>query len=168
MDDARACYDAAVRAVQPAGLMSELALADLLDRPLDSYARVVVVGTGKASMAMAGALEERVPADRLDAGLVVVPHDYASTLPDAMRPPRCIEVTEGGHPLPDDAGARIEALDAAGVLAEGAKTTAYTYVGEKLTWDIYWHGTIGAAKQDLDRRVKEIRARLEPHGEGHR
>ena len=35
------------------------------------------------------------------------------------------------------------------MLAEGAKTTAYTYIGEKITWDIYWHGTIGAAKQDL-------------------
>jgi len=58
----------------------------------------------------------------------------------------------------------IEALDAAGVLAQGAKTTAYTYVGEKLTWDIYWHGTIGAAKKDLDRRVLDIRERLAAHG----
>lgn len=54
----------------------------------------------------------------------------------------------------------IDALADAGVLAEGAKTTAYTYVGEKVTWDIYWHGTIGQAKQDLDRRVKTIRNRL--------
>lgn len=58
----------------------------------------------------------------------------------------------------------IEALDDAGVLAEGAKTTAYTYIGEKMTWDIYWHGTIGAAKQDLDRRVVGIRQRLAAHG----
>ncbi|EED30998.1 short-chain alcohol dehydrogenase [gamma proteobacterium NOR5-3] len=58
----------------------------------------------------------------------------------------------------------IEALDEAGVLAEGAKTTAYTYVGEKLTWDIYWHGTIGAAKKDLDRRVLDIRERLSAKG----
>tara|TARA_R110000772_G_scaffold54227_1_gene123792 strand:+ start:71460 stop:72650 length:1191 start_codon:yes stop_codon:yes gene_type:complete len=58
----------------------------------------------------------------------------------------------------------IEALDDAGVLAEGAKTTAYTYIGEKMTWDIYWHGTIGAAKQDLDRRVVGIRQRLSAHG----
>ena len=58
----------------------------------------------------------------------------------------------------------IEALDEAGVLAEGAKTTAYTYIGEKMTWDIYWHGTIGAAKQDLDRRVVDIRARLAQKG----
>jgi len=58
----------------------------------------------------------------------------------------------------------IEALDEAGVLAEGAKTTAYTYIGEKITWDIYWHGTIGAAKKDLDKRVVDIRERLAAHG----
>ena len=54
----------------------------------------------------------------------------------------------------------ITALAEAGVLAEGAKTTAYTYIGEKITWDIYWHGTIGAAKKDLDHRVEGIRQRL--------
>ena len=58
----------------------------------------------------------------------------------------------------------IEALAAAGVLAEGAKTTAYTYLGAELTWDIYWHGTIGAAKQDLDRRVLDLRERLAATG----
>ena len=58
----------------------------------------------------------------------------------------------------------IEALDDAGVLAEGAKTTAYTYIGEKITWDIYWHGTIGAAKKDLDKRVVDIRQRLAARG----
>lgn len=58
----------------------------------------------------------------------------------------------------------IDALDAAGVLAEGAKTTAFTYVGEKITWDIYWHGTIGAAKKDLDKRVVDIRKKLAARG----
>jgi enoyl-[acyl-carrier protein] reductase/trans-2-enoyl-CoA reductase (NAD+) len=58
----------------------------------------------------------------------------------------------------------IDALDDAGVLADGAKTTAYTYIGEKLTWDIYWHGTIGAAKKDLDKRVVAIRERLAARG----
>ena len=58
----------------------------------------------------------------------------------------------------------IEALDDAGVLAAGAKTTAYTYIGDKLTWDIYWHGTIGAAKKDLDKRVVAIRKRLAEKG----
>ncbi|MDT4288496.1 trans-2-enoyl-CoA reductase family protein [Methylomonas sp. MO1] len=54
----------------------------------------------------------------------------------------------------------IDALADAGVLAEGAKTTAYTYLGEKITWDIYWDGTIGAAKKDLDKRVIDIRSKL--------
>ena len=58
----------------------------------------------------------------------------------------------------------IDALDDAGALADGAKTTAYTYIGEKLTWDIYWHGTIGAAKKDLDKRVVAIRERMATKG----
>ncbi len=58
----------------------------------------------------------------------------------------------------------IDALDDAGVLADGAKTTAYTYLGDRLTWDIYWHGTIGAAKKDLDKRVINIRERLAAKG----
>lgn len=58
----------------------------------------------------------------------------------------------------------MQALNEAGVLADGVKTTAYTYIGEKVTWDIYWHGTIGKAKQDLDKRVKDIRNMLAPKG----
>lgn len=54
----------------------------------------------------------------------------------------------------------IDALLAAGVLADGAQTTAYTYLGEKLTWDIYWNGTIGAAKKDLDRSRALIDSKL--------
>ncbi len=58
----------------------------------------------------------------------------------------------------------IDALDAAGVLADGAKTTAFTYLGEKITHDIYWNGTIGAAKKDLDRTVLAIRDKLSAKG----
>lgn len=54
----------------------------------------------------------------------------------------------------------IDALAEAGVLAEGIKTTAYTYLGAELTWDIYWNGTIGAAKKDLDVKAADIRDRL--------
>ncbi len=54
----------------------------------------------------------------------------------------------------------IDALAEADVLEEGAKTTAFTYLGEKITWDIYWDGTIGAAKKDLDKRVIDIRSKL--------
>ncbi|TNE90251.1 enoyl-ACP reductase FabV [Porticoccus sp.] len=54
----------------------------------------------------------------------------------------------------------MEALDSAGVLSEGAKTAAFTYVGEKVTWDLYWDGTIGQAKKDLDKKVRGIREQL--------
>lgn len=50
----------------------------------------------------------------------------------------------------------IQALDAAGVLAPGVKTTAYTYIGKALTWPIYGHATIGKAKEDLDRAASSI------------
>ena len=60
----------------------------------------------------------------------------------------------------------IDALDAAGVLAPNAMTAAYTYLGAELTWDIYWNGTIGAAKKDLDSCAQAINAKLAPRG-GH-
>ncbi|WP_237058021.1 enoyl-ACP reductase FabV [Microbulbifer sediminum] len=50
----------------------------------------------------------------------------------------------------------LQALGDAGVLADDCKTVAYTYIGEKLTWPIYGHATIGKAKEDLDRAAKEI------------
>lgn len=52
----------------------------------------------------------------------------------------------------------IKALSEAGVLANNFKTTAYTYIGKKLTWPIYGHATIGRAKEDLDRAAKAITA----------
>ncbi|MDR2213742.1 MAG: trans-2-enoyl-CoA reductase family protein [Pseudomonadales bacterium] len=58
----------------------------------------------------------------------------------------------------------IDALDKAGVLAPGAITTAYTYLGAELTWDIYWNGTIGAAKKDLDQKAAALNAKLAASG----
>jgi enoyl-[acyl-carrier protein] reductase/trans-2-enoyl-CoA reductase (NAD+) len=58
----------------------------------------------------------------------------------------------------------LEALGNAGVLVEGAKTTAFTYIGEKMTWDLYWDGTIGQAKKDLDSKVISIRESLAKSG----
>ncbi|MBU3021954.1 enoyl-ACP reductase FabV [Aestuariibacter sp. A3R04] len=50
----------------------------------------------------------------------------------------------------------MDALADAGVLAEGCKTTAYTYIGKALTWPIYGQATIGKAKEDLDRAAAAI------------
>jgi glycerate 2-kinase len=60
--------------------------------------RTVVVGAGKASAAMARALEERWPG-RIDAGLVVTRYGHAV-------PCRHVEVVEAAHPVPDEAGRR--------------------------------------------------------------
>ncbi|MFT5311910.1 MAG: enoyl-[acyl-carrier protein] reductase/trans-2-enoyl-CoA reductase (NAD+) [Paraglaciecola sp.] len=50
----------------------------------------------------------------------------------------------------------LDALDKADLLADGCKTTAYTYVGKELTWPIYGQATIGKAKEDLDRAAASI------------
>ncbi|MFG6177931.1 enoyl-ACP reductase FabV [Halomonas sp. THAF12] len=60
----------------------------------------------------------------------------------------------------------IDALDQAGVLAEGAKSVAFSYIGTEITWPIYWHGALGRAKEDLDRAAGEIDQRLAQRGGG--
>lgn len=62
----------------------------------------------------------------------------------------------------------IEALLAADLLAANAKTVAYTYIGSELTWPIYWEGTLGKAKADLDRASGEIQQKLDSIGGGSR
>jgi len=54
----------------------------------------------------------------------------------------------------------MDALLEAKVLSTGCRTLAYTYIGSELTWPIYWHGTLGKAKEDLDRAALAIRGRL--------
>ncbi len=50
----------------------------------------------------------------------------------------------------------IEDLKAAGVLAEGVKTVAYSYIGPELTYPIYRNGTIGRAKDNLEATVPAL------------
>jgi enoyl-[acyl-carrier protein] reductase/trans-2-enoyl-CoA reductase (NAD+) len=42
------------------------------------------------------------------------------------------------------------------LLAPNAQTVAFTYIGSELTWPIYWEGTLGLAKADLDRASQAI------------
>ncbi len=58
----------------------------------------------------------------------------------------------------------INALNNAGVLAEGCKTVAYSYIGTDITWPIYWHGALGKAKEDLDRAAAELNSKLGKKG----
>ncbi|MCZ6657754.1 MAG: trans-2-enoyl-CoA reductase family protein [Gammaproteobacteria bacterium] len=54
----------------------------------------------------------------------------------------------------------IEALRGADLLAPSFRTLAFTYLGSELTWPIYWQGTLGKAKEDLDCAATEITAQL--------
>lgn len=50
----------------------------------------------------------------------------------------------------------MQALSEAGVLAPGAKSVAYSYIGPELTWPVYTNGTIGQAKKDVERAAEAI------------
>ncbi|ACH65614.1 trans-2-enoyl-CoA reductase [Aliivibrio fischeri MJ11] len=58
----------------------------------------------------------------------------------------------------------INALSEAGVLADGCKTVAYSYIGTELTWPIYWDGALGQAKMDLDRAATALNEKLSTTG----
>ena len=60
----------------------------------------------------------------------------------------------------------INALDEAKLLAPGATSVAYSYIGPELTWPVYKNGTIGRAKNDLERAAKAIDATLKCNGYG--
>ncbi|MCV6630833.1 MAG: trans-2-enoyl-CoA reductase family protein, partial [Flavobacteriaceae bacterium] len=50
----------------------------------------------------------------------------------------------------------IDAMKDAGVLAKGATTVAYSYIGPEVTHAVYRNGTIGMAKNDLEKTAFEI------------
>ena len=63
---------------------------------LDDFDRIVVIGAGKASAALARGLET-VLGERIDRGLVVVKYGHTAPL-------QRIEILEAGHPVPDANG----------------------------------------------------------------
>jgi len=60
----------------------------------------------------------------------------------------------------------MSALAEAKLLAPGAQSVAYSYIGPEVTWDIYKNGTIGLAKNDLERAAKNIDSLLKLNGGG--
>ncbi len=54
----------------------------------------------------------------------------------------------------------MDALKGAGVLAEGATTIAYSYIGPEVTEAVYRKGTIGRAKDHLEATAFEITEKL--------
>lgn len=90
---ARAIFDAALAAGDVRPLVAR-ALSAV--RPPER-GRLIVVGAGKASGAMAAAVEEAW-GERVAAGLVAVKDGY-------LAPTRRIRLIEAGHPVPDERGA---------------------------------------------------------------
>jgi len=86
----RRMLDAAIEAALPSRVVPR-------HMPKPPRGRTVVVGAGKASAAMAQALEEHWPGAPLE-GLVVTRYGHAV-------PCRRIEIVEAAHPVPDQAGA---------------------------------------------------------------
>lgn len=84
----RSMFDSAIAAAQPSHCMAG-------HLPAAPKGRLLVIGAGKASAAMAKALEDLWPGPL--AGLVVTRYGYAV-------PCRRIEVLEAAHPVPDEAG----------------------------------------------------------------
>jgi enoyl-[acyl-carrier protein] reductase / trans-2-enoyl-CoA reductase (NAD+) len=60
----------------------------------------------------------------------------------------------------------MNALSEAQLLAPGAQSVAYSYIGPEVTWAIYKNGTIGLAKNDLERAAKNIDSLLKLNGGG--
>jgi enoyl-[acyl-carrier protein] reductase/trans-2-enoyl-CoA reductase (NAD+) len=60
----------------------------------------------------------------------------------------------------DDWQKWMEMLSGEGLLAEHARTIAYSYIGPELTWPIYRDGTIGRAKKHLEETARKLDAML--------
>ena len=60
----------------------------------------------------------------------------------------------------------LDALQDAGLLAQGVRTVAYSYIGPELTYPIYWHGTIGKAKENLEKTAAKLNQSLGKIGGG--
>jgi glycerate 2-kinase len=124
--DADACFAAALAAVEPAALVrAHLARVDAVlalrarsgERLAAHAGPVLVVGAGKAALAMARAVAT-LAGGAMRGGVVVVPHGGAGPCPGG------VTVVTGAHPVPDAAGETA----CARLLAAVERTDAHTLV----------------------------------------
>lgn len=104
-DDVLAILGSALQAVDPAEAVRQYVSSEggrlrVGERQYDlsRYEHIYVIGGGKASGAMAVAVEE-ILGERVSAGLINVKYGYTA-------PTRVIELNEAGHPIPDERGRR--------------------------------------------------------------
>jgi len=101
--DARRIFDAGLTAANPYDAVNRHVTRKrdtltVAGGPYDLswYRNVYVVGAGKAAAKMAGAVEELL-GERISRGIVIVKRGYSVPLSR-------IQISEAGHPLPDEAG----------------------------------------------------------------
>jgi glycerate 2-kinase len=145
-------FDAAVAAAHPAKCLPP----HLPPVPGDGH--LIIIGAGKAGAAMAVAAGEHY-ARSSDAarvfGSVVTRHGFAL-------PPSIIEITEAGHPVPDDASvaAARRALALASDAGEQDLVLCLLSGGASALWSAPVDGVSLAAKQALTRALLKAGARI--------
>jgi hydroxypyruvate reductase len=135
----RALFDAAVAAAQPAHILPRY----LSPKP---HGKLVVIGAGKASAAMARAVEDHWSGDL--SGLVVTRHGYGV-------PCKRIEIVEAAHPVPDDAGlaAARRIFDLAASLGANDKLLCLISGGGSALLPLPLPGVTLADKQAINRAL---------------
>ena len=113
---------------------------------LHSDGRIIVLGSGKASLKIAIALE-RILGERLHGGTVVVRHGSAVAVP------RRIELLEAAHPLPDErsVAAALWLLEQAGKVGENDLVLACFTGGSSALTSLPPAGVTPEEKRDLHR-----------------
>jgi glycerate 2-kinase len=119
----KAIFSEAVSAVNPYKKLEDMLQIDrdrLLIRlgegsektfDLDTFRRIFLIGTGKASASMAQAIEN-ILGGRVTYGLITTKYGHALLL-------KCTEIIEAGHPIPDQRG--VEGSKKIQSLLEGSK-----------------------------------------------
>lgn len=145
-------FHAAVKATDPAHSVPQY-LSDISETVAG---RVLVVGAGKASVAMARAVENTWPENRALEGIVVT--RYHHTVPT-----RRIQIVEAGHPIPDKNGlhAAQRMLDQVRQLTENDLLIGLFSGGGSSLLALPGEGITLADLQDLTRQLLRCGARIQ-------
>jgi glycerate 2-kinase len=159
--DARSIFLAGVDAVNPKNaikkhlcLRDNLLIAEDVKYDLNRFENIYVIGAGKASAAMAQAVEELL-GERINSGLVNT--KYGHGLPLGK-----VQLTEAGHPVPDEAGFRgaqkiVQLLEKTGekdlviFLISGGGSALFPYPAERLSLE---------DKQNVTKTLLEVGANI--------
>jgi len=141
----KSLFQAAVDRAQP-----ELCLPDFLTQAVpnpEQYDRIFVGGAGKASGAMAKAIEAAWPEQKID-GVVVTQHGYA-------KPCEKIDVIEAAHPVPDDTGFQVASQILEAVEPLGEKDLAIFVIsgGGSALMSLPPEGITLAEKKDMNKQL---------------